>query len=71
VEWVIPIHVLEYRFRRQGAFLLVDVDGKKLWFLRYGKDHVAIRQMMESMKGRTDEMVKYLTARARARGEPV
>jgi hypothetical protein len=70
VERLTPIHVLEYKFRQQGVFLLVDVGGKKLWFHRYGKDHAVIHQMMELLKGRTDEMVKFLTARARVpRGE--
>jgi hypothetical protein len=69
MERVEPIHVVEYRFRRQGVFLLVDVKGRKLWFYGYKRDQGAIRQMMESLKGRSDEMIKFLIARASVRGE--
>jgi hypothetical protein len=71
MERLEPIHVMEYRLRRQGVFLLVDFDGKKLWFFGYKKDHAAIKQMMENLKGRHKEMVNFLTARASARGEAV
>ena len=61
---------MEYRFRRQGVFLLVDVDGKRLWFFGYKKDHTTIKQMMEKLKGRQTDMINFLLARARAkRGE--
>lgn len=61
---------MEYQFRRQGVFLLVDFDRRRLWFFGYKKNHVAINQLMESLKGRQEEMVKFLTARARVqRGE--
>lgn len=56
---------MEYEFRRQGIFLLVDVSSRKLWFYGYKKDHSVIKQMMESLKGRSDEMVDFLIARAR------
>jgi len=65
VERVTPIHVLEYTFRCQGAFLLVDASGKRLWFFKYGNNNADIDRMMESMKGRADEMVKFLLARAK------
>lgn len=65
MERVRPIHVMEYEFRRQGVFLLVDVSGKKLWFYGYKRDYAAINKMMESLKGRCDEMVNFLIARAR------
>ena len=67
MEWVRPIHVVEYEFRRQGVFLLVDFDGRKLWFFGFKPDTVLIKQMMASLKGRSEEMVKFLTARASAR----
>lgn len=69
MEWVKPIDQVEADFRYNGIFLLVDVGGRKLWFYGYKKDQVAISQAMDTLKGRSDEMVKFLIARARARGE--
>jgi hypothetical protein len=69
MERVEPIHVMEYKFRRQGVFLLVDFAGRRLWFFGYKNSHEEINRLMESLKGRVPEMVKFLTARARARGE--
>jgi hypothetical protein len=68
MEWVKPIGMMELDFRRQGVFLLVDVSGKKLWFFGYKRDQSAINQMMETLRGRCDEMVNFLIARARAKG---
>lgn len=68
VEWVKPIGMLELDIRRQGVFLLVDVSGRKLWFFGYKRDQSCINKMMDSMKGRCDEMVNFLIARARAKG---
>jgi len=59
---------MEYEFRKQGVFLLVDVSGRKLWFFGCKKDNTCINRMMESLKGRTDEMINFLIARARAKG---
>ena len=64
-EWVKPIGMMEHDFRSQGVFLLVDVDGRKLRFYGFKKNHVDLNRMIESMKGRCDEMVKFLIARAR------
>ncbi len=64
-----PIHVVEYELRRQGVFLLVDMDGKKLWFFGYSKDQNSLKRVMESLKSRRDEMVKFLIKRASVRGE--
>lgn len=69
MEWVKPIEQVEYEFRRHGVFLLVDFGGRKLWFYGYKKDQMTLKRMMASMKGRSDEMVKFLTARVSARGE--
>lgn len=55
--------------RLQGVFLLVDMSGRKLWFFGYKKDQTILKQMMESLKGRRDEMIKFLLARASVRGE--
>jgi hypothetical protein len=69
-DWVKPIGMMEHDFRRQGVFLLVDVSGKKLRFYGFKKDHVDLNRMIDSMKGRCDEMVKFLIERARVpRGE--
>jgi hypothetical protein len=64
MERLAPIHVLEYRFRRKGVFLLVDPSNRKIWFYGYKPDKDAIRKMMAEMKGRTEEMVKFLIERA-------
>jgi hypothetical protein len=70
MEWVKPIDEVEAEFRRHGVFLLVDVSGRKLWFYGYKKDHTAIKRMIDSLRGRSKEMVKFLIARARVqRGE--
>lgn len=69
MERVEPIHVMEYRFRRQGVFMLVDPSRRKLWFYGYKKEHNAMRSMMVELKGRTEEMVNFLIARASVRGE--
>jgi hypothetical protein len=66
MEWVKPIGMVEKDFRYRGVFLLVDFDGKRLWFFGYKKDNTVINQMMASMKGRHAEMVNYLIARARS-----
>jgi hypothetical protein len=57
--------MVELDFRRKGVFLLVDVRSKKLYFFGYKPDMTCINQMMESLKGRTDEMVNFLIARAK------
>jgi hypothetical protein len=70
MEWVKPIGMVERDLRYIGIFLLVDFSGKRLWFFGHKKNSVDINRAMESVKGRCDEMVKYLTARAtRAEGE--
>jgi hypothetical protein len=69
VEWVKPIGEVEREFRRRGAFMLVDARCRKLWFFHYSKSAVTVNQMMDSLKGRSDEMVNFLIARASAKGE--
>ena len=71
MERLKPIHVMEYELRQHGVFLLVDFDRRRLWFYGYKKNHATINQMMEQVKGRQAEMVKFLTARASARGETI
>jgi hypothetical protein len=69
VEWVKPIDEVEADFRRQGVFLLVNLDGQRLQFYGFKKDCVALNQMIDYLKqtGRGQEMVKFLIARARAK----
>lgn len=69
MEWVKPIDEVEADFRRRGVFLLVDFHGKKLQFFGYKKDHVEIKQMIDSLRGRSHEMVNFLIARAKGKGE--
>jgi len=69
VEWVKPIDEVEASLRRQGIFLLVDADGRKLRFYGYSRNNEAVNRAVDSLKGRQGEMVKFLTARARAKGE--
>ncbi len=72
VDWVKPIHEVEADFRGRGAFLLVDFSGRKLMFYHYSKDVVTVKQMMDSLKGRSKEMVDFLIARATgAKGETI
>lgn len=59
-----PIDEVEAEFRRQGVFLLVDFNSRKLWFYAYKRDQAVLRQLMESLTPRRDEMIKYLIARA-------
>lgn len=64
-----PIDEVARDLRRQGMFLLVDARSRRIVFYGYKRDTVQINQMIESLKGRSDEMVKYLIAQARAEGE--
>lgn len=68
MEWVKPIDQVEADLRREGVFLLVDWNNK-LWFYGYKRDHTAMKKMIESLRGRRAELVKFLLARARAKGE--
>jgi hypothetical protein len=68
MEWVKPIDEVEADFRRRGVFLLVDVCGKKLRFFGYKKDTVEINQMIDSLRGRSHEMVNFLIKRANSKG---
>jgi hypothetical protein len=70
VEWVKPIDQVDADIRREGVFMLVDVDGRKLRFYGYKRDYVTINRLIESLKGRQDEMVKYLIAQTRTRVRP-
>jgi len=69
MEWVKPIDTMEHDFRRKGVFLLVDINGKRLRFYGFKKDGVELNRMIDSMKGRCDEMVKFLIARAKGETE--
>jgi hypothetical protein len=70
MEWVKPIGMVEKDLRYLGIFLLVDFNGRRLWFFGHKKDCAEINRAMGSLKGRCEEMVKYLTARAaRVEGE--
>jgi hypothetical protein len=61
---------IETDIRGEGVFLLVDVNGRKLWAFGYKKDKALLDGIMESLKPRRDEMIRFLIARARAqRGE--
>ena len=70
MERVKPIAEVEADFRSRGVFLLVDPFTRKLRFYGYKKDCAEINRMMDSMKGRSKEMGRFLTARAqRVEGE--
>jgi hypothetical protein len=64
MEWVKPIDQVEAELRQQGMFLLADADGKRLWFYGY-KSQPTLNRVMDSLRNRRVEMVKFLTARAR------
>ena len=70
MEWVKPISEVEADFRRRGAFLLVDVKSRKLWFYHYSNDSAYINQMIDSLKGRSQEMCNFLIERASVRVRP-
>jgi hypothetical protein len=67
--WVKPIDQVDADIRRVGIFMLVDVDGKKLRFFGFKKDYTDINRAMDSLKGRSQEMVKYLIEVASARSQ--
>jgi len=71
VEWVKPIDEVAREFRRQGVFLLVDPFTKRIVFYGYKPDTVEINRMIEALKGRSNEMLKYLIAQLRAEGETI
>jgi hypothetical protein len=69
MEWVMPIDQLEAEFRRYGAFLLVDFQGRKLWYYGVNRDGATRNRLIQLLKGRNQEMVLFLTKRASAKGE--
>ena len=69
MEWVKPIDEVERDIRYNGAFLLVDLRGRRLCFYGYKKDQASLNRLMDTLKGRTKEMGNFLIARARAEGE--
>ena len=50
--------------------MLVDMTGKRLWFFQHSKNEVGIKRAMDSLKGRSEEMVKFLLERASVRVRP-
>lgn len=69
MERLTPIDKVEEEIRRKGVFMLADVRSRKLWFYHFANDSVTLNRTIESLKGRSEEMVTFLIARARARGE--
>jgi hypothetical protein len=69
MERLVPIDEVEADFRRNGVFLLVDVLKKRIVFYGYKRDTVQLNKMIESLRGRREEMVNFLIARVRAEGE--
>jgi hypothetical protein len=67
VERLKNIGYIEWEFRRNGIFLLVDTDGKLKVYGRHQSD--ACKPLLESIRTRVGEMSNFLIARARARGE--
>jgi hypothetical protein len=66
--WVMPIDQVLLNFNRKGVFLLIDARNRRLVFYGYKKDNADINQMIDSLKGRSDEMTKHLIALLRAGG---
>ena len=64
-----PIDEVEADLRRKGIFMLVDMNGKVLRFYGFNRDNSAVNRAVDSLRGRQIEMTKFLTARARAKGE--
>lgn len=64
-----PLEEVEADIRRGGAFMLVDISSGRLRF--YGPNKSFIQRQIDALKqdGRTKEMVNFLIARTRAKGE--
>jgi hypothetical protein len=69
VEWVKPIDEVAREFRRQGVFLLVDAHSKRIVFYGYKRDTAEINRMIDSLKGRSNEMSTFLISTLRTEGE--
>jgi hypothetical protein len=69
VEWVKPIDEVARDFRRQGVFLLVDARSKRIMFYGYKPDTAQMNRMIDSLKGRSNEMVTFLISTLRTEGE--
>ncbi len=67
MEWLKPIEDVEAEFRRHGSFLLVDTNGKLMY---YASRAAKSAKLIESLKGRSAEMVNFLIARASVRVRP-
>jgi hypothetical protein len=52
---------------RQGVFMLVDVDGRRLRF--YSFKQAAINRTKDALKGRVPEMVDFLIKSASVRSQ--
>lgn len=61
-----PIDQLEREVRSRGVFMLVDLSDRKLRFFGFKRAQADINRATDIVKGRSDEMTKYLIARARA-----
>jgi hypothetical protein len=66
VERLKNIGYIEGEFRRIGVFLLVDTDGR---LKVYGRKSEAYDKLVNELRQRVGEMINFLIARARARGE--
>jgi hypothetical protein len=69
MEWVKPIDQVEADLRRQGVFILFLPDTNRLAFFGCKKTQADIDKLSESVRGRSKEMARFLTARVRAKGE--
>jgi hypothetical protein len=71
MEWVKPIDEIEVELRRCGIFMLVDVRGKRLRFYGHTRNRVTVQRLRDSLLKRSEEMGKFLIARAKylQRGE--
>jgi hypothetical protein len=67
MEWVKPIVQVEREIRERGMFMLVDPRGMKLQF--FGYNQATVNRERDALRGRSQEMVKYLIALASAKGE--
>jgi hypothetical protein len=64
----LTVEELDKDFRHRGAFLLVDVKSRKLWFFHFSTDNRLIDHIKASLLGRREEMINFLIAQASAKG---
>jgi hypothetical protein len=69
MEWVKPIVQVEREIRERGMFMLVDPSNNRIMFYGYKRSTADISRIIDSLKGRSQELGKFLIALSSAKGE--